>query len=139
MAAGDEGSPADPPHSPGQLGSHYAPRTGLTLLAPEEMAVLPPDPAGVCLFFDGASRNRWLAGPGAEQSRRPPVRVLSETGNLTEAAANLFEILHEIDRLGAARIYAEQVRPEGLGPAINDRLFRAARQKPGIPGFNWVI
>jgi L-threonylcarbamoyladenylate synthase len=131
-AAGNDGGPADPrPPSPGQLDSHYAPRTGLTLLAPEEMAVLPFDPAGACLFFDGVSRDRWLAGPGrnagaAAGKHSPRIRVLSETGDLREAAAGLFEILHELDGLGAARIYAEQVRPEGLGPAINDRLFRAS-------------
>jgi L-threonylcarbamoyladenylate synthase len=131
IAAGGP-SPADGrPRGPGQLDSHYAPRTGLTLLAPEDMAVLPPDPAGACLFFDGASRDRWLAGPGragagAGKNPGPAVRVLSETGDLAEAAARLFEILHELDGLGAARIYAEQVRPEGLGPAINDRLFRAS-------------
>jgi L-threonylcarbamoyladenylate synthase len=57
------------------------------------------------------------------------VRVLSETGDLSEAAANLFGMLHEMDALGASRIHAERVRDEGLGPAINDRLFRAAADK----------
>jgi L-threonylcarbamoyladenylate synthase len=50
---------------------------------------------------------------------------------LAEAAANLFEILHEMDALGASCIYAEQVREEGLGAAINDRLFRASAHKTG--------
>ncbi|MDR1100701.1 MAG: threonylcarbamoyl-AMP synthase [Treponema sp.] len=139
------------PRSPGQLGSHYAPRTGLTLLSPAEMAVLPYDPAGAYLFFDPSSRNQWLAGPGragqmgagggtgqtgalldagTEKNRESRVRVLSETGDLTQAAANLFDILHEMDGLGLSRIYAERVREEGLGPAINDRLFRATEKKP---------
>jgi hypothetical protein len=43
-------------------------------------------------------------------------------------------MLHEMDALGASCIYAEQVRDEGLGPAINDRLFRAAAEKS--PGFS---
>jgi L-threonylcarbamoyladenylate synthase len=121
------------PRSPGQLASHYAPRTGLRFCPPEELAALPCDPAGAYLFFDRASRDRWLAGPGrepdprgAEKSRPVPVRVLSETGDLTEAAANLFGLLHELDALGCSRLYAEQVPETGLGPAINDRLFRAA-------------
>ncbi|MDR1279096.1 MAG: threonylcarbamoyl-AMP synthase [Treponema sp.] len=139
------GAPPNP-RSPGQLGSHYAPRTGLTVLSPAEMAVLPYDPAGAYLFFDPSSRDQWLAGPGrkavpdggkigalldagTEKNREFRVRILSETGDLTQAAANLFDILHEMDDLGLSRIYAEQVREEGLGPAINDRLFRAAEKK----------
>jgi L-threonylcarbamoyladenylate synthase len=53
------------------------------------------------------------------------IRVLSETGNLAEAAANLFEMLHELDRLGLSLIRAEEAPPSGLGDAINDRLRRA--------------
>jgi L-threonylcarbamoyladenylate synthase len=136
------GTPPNP-HSPGQLDSHYAPRTGLTLLSPEEMAALSYDPAGAYLFFDPASRDHWLTGPGREagrinqaaldadpeKKRNFRVWVLSETGDMTHAAANLFDILHELDDLGFSRIYAERVREEGLGPAINDRLFRAAGKK----------
>jgi L-threonylcarbamoyladenylate synthase len=54
------------------------------------------------------------------------VRVLSKTGNTTEAAANLFDMLHELDSLGLSMIHAEEASPEGLGAAINDRLRRAA-------------
>jgi L-threonylcarbamoyladenylate synthase len=42
-----------------------------------------------------------------------------------EAAANLFEILHELDSLVLERVYAERVPDEGLGAAINDRLYKA--------------
>jgi L-threonylcarbamoyladenylate synthase len=133
------GTPLNP-RSPGQLKSHYAPRTGLGLCSPEEMAALPWDPAGAYLFFDRSSRERWLAGPGrkalapedGEYAAGGRVRTLSETGDLAEAAAHLFGILHEMDALGAARIHAERVRDEGLGPAINDRLSRAAAA--GTPG-----
>jgi L-threonylcarbamoyladenylate synthase len=139
----DPGSPESaagtPPHprSPGQLTSHYAPRTGLILLSPEEMALLPWDAAGAYLFFDGVSRDRWLAGPGraaalgaGESVSRSRLRTLSETGDPAAAAANLFGILHEMDALGASRIYAERARDEELGPAINDRLSRAAANEP---------
>jgi L-threonylcarbamoyladenylate synthase len=54
------------------------------------------------------------------------VKVLSPTGNLLEAAAHLFEALHQLDRLGLEVIYAEPVPEEGLGRAIMDRLRRAA-------------
>jgi L-threonylcarbamoyladenylate synthase len=132
------------PRSPGQLDSHYAPRTELRLCSREDMAVRPYDPAGAYLFFDRGSRDQWLAGPGRGAAPaagagpgtapgagncRGPIRALSETGDLTEAAANLFTALHELDGLGCSLIYAERVREEGLGPAINDRLFRAAAKR----------
>jgi L-threonylcarbamoyladenylate synthase len=121
-ALSDEAGPGL--RAPGQLPGHYAPRTPLALRSREELVSQSPDPAGAYLFFDPSSRDQWLAGPGRGAGNR--TRILSETGDLTEAAANLFELLHEMDGLGASRIYAEQVREEGLGPAINDRLSRAA-------------
>jgi L-threonylcarbamoyladenylate synthase len=45
---------------------------------------------------------------------------------LREAAANLFEMLHELDALGLDRIDAAAVTETGLGLAIMDRLRRAA-------------
>jgi L-threonylcarbamoyladenylate synthase len=45
---------------------------------------------------------------------------------MTEAAANLFDLLHDLDRLGLSRIRAEEAPETGLGAAINDRLRRAA-------------
>jgi L-threonylcarbamoyladenylate synthase len=115
--------------SPGRLKSHYAPRTPLELRSRRELIVQSPDPAGAYLFFDPSSRDHWLAGPGRGAEER--TRVLSETGTLAEAAANLFAVLYELDALGVSRIYAEQVREEGLGAAINDRLFRASTNRAG--------
>jgi L-threonylcarbamoyladenylate synthase len=54
------------------------------------------------------------------------VRALSTSGSTVEAAANLFAALHQMDALGLARIHAERAPDTGLGPAINDRLERAA-------------
>ena len=51
---------------------------------------------------------------------------LSETGDLREAAANLFSHLDALDRSGAETIAVEPVPQHGLGEAINDRLARAA-------------
>ncbi|MFP3089421.1 threonylcarbamoyl-AMP synthase [Treponema sp. TIM-1] len=120
-----------PVNAPGQLKSHYAPRTPLTLYEKDAMIALDFDPRGACLFFDGASRDRWLQGqrdlPGSGPF--PGIRVLSEEGNTTEAAANLFDTLHELDRLGFSRIRAEEAPPSGLGPAINDRLCKAAARE----------
>ncbi|MDR2537407.1 MAG: threonylcarbamoyl-AMP synthase [Treponema sp.] len=115
------------PHSPGQLKSHYAPRTSLTLHSRAEMLELPWEPASAWLFFDGNTRDRWLRRCAVtadhDQSR---IYTLSEHGNLATAAAALFETLYEIDHIGASTIHAQRVPDVGLGSAINDRLERAA-------------
>jgi L-threonylcarbamoyladenylate synthase len=113
------------PRSPGQLKSHYAPETPLSVYSRDALIALPYEAGEARLFFDAASRDAWLG------AFRPPVPkggapVLSEAGNLAEAAARLFELLHELDGLGASRIRAELVPDRGLGPAINDRLVRAS-------------
>jgi L-threonylcarbamoyladenylate synthase len=117
------------PRSPGQLTSHYAPRTALSVHTRDEMIALPYEAGEVRLFFDAASRDLWLGtkGPLVPGSQAfGPAFVLSENGDLAQAAARLFELLHELDGLGASRIRAELVPDRGLGPAVNDRLVRAA-------------
>jgi L-threonylcarbamoyladenylate synthase len=118
------------PVSPGQLKSHYAPRTPLSAYSLEELRSLPRENAAAgngraaLLFFDGPSRDAWLAGrKGGEAAA---LRVLSEKGDALEAAARLFETLHEMDRSGFSRILAQFAPEAGLGAAINDRLRRAA-------------
>jgi L-threonylcarbamoyladenylate synthase len=117
------------PRAPGLLKSHYAPRTPLTLYSPEAMAALPYTAGASFLFFSPATCDPWLEGQARQGVTPPPerIRVLSGAGTTLEAAANLFDLLHELDRLGASRILAEEAPPVELGPAINDRLFRAAR------------
>jgi L-threonylcarbamoyladenylate synthase len=56
-------------------------------------------------------------------------RVLSETGNLREAAANLFSHLHYLDKLDIDRIYAEKIVEKDLGIAIMDRLNKASMKQ----------
>jgi L-threonylcarbamoyladenylate synthase len=51
---------------------------------------------------------------------------LSPTGDLGEAAANLFAQLRALDRPGIGRIAVMPIPESGLGLAINDRLRRAA-------------
>jgi len=96
--------------APGMLQSHYAPQSAVRLEATEGA----PDAA--LLDFHGQ-----LAG-------EPCVtRVdLSESGDLMEAAARLFDALRLLDASGAARILVAPVPKMGLGEAINDRLMRAA-------------
>jgi L-threonylcarbamoyladenylate synthase len=51
---------------------------------------------------------------------------LSPRGDVVEAAANLFRLLHDIDATGASKIAVAPIPHHGLGDAINDRLLRAA-------------
>jgi L-threonylcarbamoyladenylate synthase len=51
---------------------------------------------------------------------------LSPTGDVVEAAANLFALLHDLDRPEFEAIAVMPVPESGLGRAINDRLRRAA-------------
>jgi L-threonylcarbamoyladenylate synthase len=97
------------PRSPGLLSRHYAPRLPLRLDARE----VRPDEA--------------LLGFGPDPPAAAIALNLSPTGDLGEAAANLFAMLHELDRSGAAAIAVSPIPEEGLGEAINDRLRRAQR------------
>jgi len=101
--------------APGQLASHYAPRAALRLDAAG------PGPDEV-----------WL-GFGPVEPLRPGLN-LSRSGDLHEAAANLFALLREADGLaareGAAAIAVAPIPATGLGRAINDRLRRAAAPRP---------
>ncbi|WP_136683513.1 L-threonylcarbamoyladenylate synthase [Falsirhodobacter xinxiangensis] len=97
------GGDASAPSAPGQLLSHYAPR--------------------------GRVRLNAVAGPGEVAIGFGTGGLdLSPSGDLVEAAANLFHMLREADRLaGEDGVIAVAPVPEhGLGLAINDRLRRAA-------------
>jgi len=52
---------------------------------------------------------------------------LSEAGDLQEAAANLFEVLHQLEAEGVSGIAVMPIPDLGIGKAINDRLRRAAQ------------
>jgi L-threonylcarbamoyladenylate synthase len=100
------------PTSPGQLASHYAPRARLRLAARELRA----NEGG--LDFGGLF-------PPAEN-----VLDLSPSGDTTEAAANLFKHLRRLDSRGFDMIAVAPIPATGLGEAINDRLARAAAERP---------
>ncbi|MDR0441982.1 MAG: threonylcarbamoyl-AMP synthase [Treponema sp.] len=113
--------------SPGQLKSHYAPRTPLSVFSENDIFNLPWKPGDAFLFFDSPSRNTWFESLSPRPSAKAVIRVLSPSGNTLEAASRLFETLHELDSLKISRIFAQLVPLEGLGEAINDRLRRAAK------------
>ncbi|MFL6690489.1 MAG: L-threonylcarbamoyladenylate synthase [Alphaproteobacteria bacterium] len=94
--------------SPGQLASHYAPRAALRLNAQD------------------AHLQEALLAFGPDVPHAAVVRNLSRSEDMTEAAANLFAMLRELDATGAERIAVMPIPEHGLGEAINDRLRRAA-------------
>lgn len=110
----DADTPA--PLSPGLLSSHYAPRAAVRLNAETPRADEVYLAFGPVASRDGAGRD----GAGKEEAN------LSPSGDLREAAANLFAMLHRLDATGADAIAVAPIPETGLGRAINDRLRRAA-------------
>lgn len=92
--------------SPGRLTLHYAPDAPVRIEADQAR-----DGEILLGFGAGVGDARWS---------------LSPTGDLREAAANLFRLLREADRTHPAGIAVSPIPAEGLGEAINDRLTRAA-------------
>jgi L-threonylcarbamoyladenylate synthase len=102
------------PRSPGMLASHYAPSLPLRLEA-----------------VDGRPDEALLAfGPEAP-SGYAEVLWLSRSGDLAEAAGNLFAMLRRLDRPPFTGIAVMPIPERGLGRAINDRLRRAAAPRVG--------
>ena len=99
--------------APGRLAQHYAPRTPLRLIQAQEV---PPEERARAGFVALSHRAEGYA----------LVRQLSAREDLREAAARLFETLHELDELGLERIDVEPLAESGLGIAIMDRLRRAS-------------
>ena len=97
------------PNAPGQLTSHYAPQK------PVRLDVTTPHKTDIYIGF----------GPC-------PHKVdfnLSETGDVIEAAANLFAMLHLADKQQGDAIAIAPIDKTGIGAAIHDRLTRAAADR----------
>jgi L-threonylcarbamoyladenylate synthase len=109
------GTESSQPLAPGMLASHYAPRAQVRLNATEILAG-----EGALLFGDARP-----AGVG----HAARIVNLSPSGNLAEAAANLFAALRDLDASGAETIAVGAIPQHGLGEAINDRLQRAAADR----------
>jgi len=98
---------SDKIEAPGQLASHYAPSKPLRLNA------------------TSAGDDEYLIGFGSVAGDSS----LSPSGDLVEAAANLFDLLHRADASEKPKIAVAPVPNDGLGRAINDRLGRAAADR----------
>ncbi len=101
--------------APGMMASHYAPRAAVRLDVPAG-AVRP-----------GEAR---LAFGGGESAGAAPFFDLSPSGDLAEAARNLYHGLRRLDRPDVPCIAVAPVPATGLGLAIRDRLARAAAPRP---------
>ncbi len=106
------------PKAPGMLKSHYAPKTPILLGNLDDMARnysskgIPFGVLSFCASYEEYSPHRQI--------------LLSQKGDFSEAARNLFAAMRELDNAGLQVILAEELPEENLGKAINDRLRRAA-------------
>lgn len=104
------------PVAPGQLDSHYAPNKKFYLGDINELKKeFTGKKVGVLRFM------------GNSDSSDNYKLILSQSGNLEEAARNLFAALRQFDQMEIEVILAEPVPDSGIGKAINDRLRRAAK------------
>ena len=108
------------PSAPGMLARHYAPKTKTYLV--HDVATFaqqfPNQRVGVLLF------SKKLEAPNVTHQE-----IVSQTGDLKEAASNLYQALHHLDKAHIDLIIAERFPDQGLGQSINDRLTRATKNE----------
>ncbi len=105
---------ATPQLSPGTLPRHYSPLTPMQLVSQPQLSQA-DDPRTAVVFW-------------AKPSYSCPANVhwLTATGDMAEAARNLFDVLRSLDSANYSTLVFQMAPDEGLGRAINDRLKRAA-------------
>jgi L-threonylcarbamoyladenylate synthase len=104
------------PKTPGQLKSHYATSTPLITGDIKEMLKSSqPEKTGIISF-----KTTYPEVPIPQQM------ILSPTGDINEAARNLFSAMRKLDEMQLKQIFAEIFPEEGLGRAINERLRKAS-------------
>ncbi len=107
------------PIAPGMLSRHYAPSTDTYLTTEVEKLIqsYPNKKIGLLLF------NNPIKNTTVEHQE-----ILSKSGNLKEAAKNLYAAMHRLDKLNLDMIIAEQLPNIGLGKTMNDKLQRATKK-----------
>ncbi len=109
--------PSDSPLAPGMLKSHYAPRTPAYLVGQLATWIEKLDHLKLGM----------LCFTTSERIDDPRIRVLSMSGNLEEAARELYRVMHELDHLKLDLLLFETFPQNGLGISINDKLQRATK------------
>lgn len=105
------------PDAPGMLSLHYSPHCKLALLdANQSIADLTIVP------------DVWLGFGEVPQELPSTTRIfwLSQSGDVMEAARNVFRVLRQLDEHNIKRAAVRLLPEIGLGRAVNDRLLRAA-------------
>lgn len=107
------------PASPGLLDRHYAPATPLYIL---------DRPDGIDGRWEPASRKigALLLAPWILPFPVASAQILSQRGDLVEAASKFFQALRKLDKEGLDCIVASPIPAHGLGRALMDRLSRAS-------------
>lgn len=105
--------------APGMIKSHYSPNKPFYILNEKVKSRIDKSKAGIISF----------SGKDTEGFKR--IIYLSETQDLSEAAANLFGAMHQLEELDVEIIVAEPVPEKGIGIAIMDRLKKAAYKSQG--------
>lgn len=117
------------PGAPGMLVGHYAPRCPLLTYSGDEWkSLLAGMDAAIAASAAWLRFSTTLPVVAAGQQF-----ILSESGDLTVAARNLFRLMRELDDRRPGVILAERVPDSGLGRAINDRLTRASAPQSIAP------
>jgi L-threonylcarbamoyladenylate synthase len=107
------------PAAPGMLSRHYAPLT---------TTLLTTNVAGLIDTFSDKKIGVLLFQNRIDDAKIAQQEVLSPTGNLEEAASQLYAALHRLDKCKLDIIIAERFPDVGLGKTINDRLQRATKK-----------
>lgn len=108
------------PDAPGMLSKHYAPATPLVITKNVE-----------AFLKDHLNKKIAVLVFGNTSLAEAPLfhkEIISEKGDLKEAAKNLYAALHRIDKLQADLIVTEEFPDTGLGKTLNDRLRRASKR-----------
>lgn len=107
------------PDAPGMLSRHYAPMTPTILVnnVESELKKHPNKKVGLLVFQNTISNSQHVV-----------TEILSKTGDLKEATANLYAAMHRLDKQNLDLIIAEKFPDTRLGTSINDRLERATKK-----------
>ncbi len=108
----------DPAVAPGNFGKHYSPNTPVKVFGEGKMEIEDPDSKNIAYIFFNKKTDDLL--PDQQM-------VLSEEGNLEEAARNLYKALRKFDSAEYTQIQIELAPEKGLGMAINDRIIRTTK------------